>query len=151
MSSKEKLNFVIIEAITRMNDYYILGKDDEYYRAFEIAYQIISGKLALEERQPMELDYLALLSAKTRILTSNLNSDTKKSYIKQIQIDFADRHRYLVFNALGRLGIMTQPISAELTVSKDEVEKITRIIRDSSGLQSAIIRAEEVHGNDTPI
>jgi hypothetical protein len=148
-TAKEKMNFVLIDSITLMNQHYVDEKNEQYFRAFEIAYQMVAGRLPIEDRQPMEWDYNAMKGAELRILNAQINEATKKNYIQMLHKEFADIHRFYIMRGLSKLGVTQQPISGELTVTKDEIDKITRIIRDNSGIETAIKQAEEVHGADT--
>lgn len=142
-SNEVGLNFawLVLDTTRRMRDAQAAGRIDEYYTHFEYGLQFLLSHMEIEIRCMIEDDFKTLEAAIATIKKTEDNPTTKAMAIQELKKDFADRHRYFIFDTLPRASIIKINRDGAIDFKKHDFEQLATIIRTTGGLPSTLKNA----------
>lgn len=142
-SSEVGLNFawLVLDTTRRMRDAQAAGRIDEYYTHFEYGLQLLLSHMEIEIRSLIEEDFKTLELAIAVLKKDTSNTTSKATQIQELKKDFADSHRYFIFDTLPRASIIKINRDGAIDFKKHDFEQLQAIVRTTGGLPSTLKNA----------
>jgi preprotein translocase subunit Sec61beta len=121
--------YLILKTVEAMSDAHAEKDKWKYFSKFRTAYDLLLNYFDNEDREKMEIDFRALKQAIKEIAISKNNEASKKEMIDKIQENFADEHRYYIFNSFAKAGIIRLEQEGSMDFTKHDMEEIKKIVR----------------------
>lgn len=135
------INFawLVLDTTRRMRDADAANEKDRYYSLFEYALQLLLPYMEIELRSMIEDDFKTLQEEIRAIhAAEGVAEQTKSKDVQDLKKDFADAHRYFVFDTLPKASIVKISRDGMIDFKRHDIKEITAIIGQKRGLPSAI-------------
>ena len=134
---------LVLREVEKMLDDHAMKDKWKYFSHFRASFELLQRHLDIEDLQELEKDWVLLKDAIKKINTDkNLDASVRKTITEDIQENFADNHRFYIYKAFTKAGIIRPEQEGTMDFSKHDIEQVKAIIR-AGGSKSAIERVIE--------
>lgn len=133
---------LVLNLITHMTNARAAGRRFEYASYFTDALLMLGPYLPLADKPIVEAD-LRALDERIAKIEPKLGAEARKDAELIMRGEFADEHKFYLYRAFERARIISITDEGTLDFTKLDVETLVRVIRNDTGLGSALEGALE--------
>lgn len=135
---------LVLRKVDQMLDAHAAKDKWKYFSYFRAAHDLLQRHLDLADLQALEVDWKLLRSEIDRIgADKNLDEAVRKKRTEDIQESFADAHRFYIYKAFPKAGIIRPEAEGVMDFTKHDIEQVKTIIRAGAS-KSDVDHAAEV-------
>ena len=121
---------LVLREVEKMIDDHARKDKWQYFSHFRASFELLQRHLDMEDLQALEADWKVL-----KEMIKKLGQDTKKDEsvrkkeTEELQENFADNHRFYIYKAFTKAGIIRPEQEGTMDFNKHDIEQVKSIIR----------------------